>query len=269
VVTLVRLAALGALALAAGCPLDDRTLTVAGAGGDGVRTDGGGGAGADGASDTPPLVVCQGIAVSAALITDFSDAFPSHNAQGDPDIEFGMAMDGLGGGSYTYHAPFLLPPVPALVSTADGQALAVTATPGVPHDSSNVWSGFGFGISYVGGGCLDASAYSGVQFTVVGNLGTCQLVFGVLFSEDQSVTDNPATGSCPAGAACFSPHSAPLVPDTAGLVRVSFVDMKFNGSPTSTVDPKTITGIQWQLLAPLTGTPCVADFRVDDVSFFP
>src|SRR5439155_11966978 len=79
VVRPLRAAALGALVLAAGCVLDDRTLTVAGAAGTSGHADAGGPAGADGASDTPPLVVCHGIPVTAALITDFSDAVPGQS----------------------------------------------------------------------------------------------------------------------------------------------------------------------------------------------
>lgn len=257
--------ALGVLTFAAGCGLDERSLTVTGTGG--AHMDAGGPPGAD-ASDAAPLPVCRGTPVTAALITDFSDALQGTNAVGSPDFEFGTPPDGLGGGSYTYHAPLLAPPVLSLVPTADGQALAVTADPGVPHDSSNEWVGFGFGIGYAVGTCIDASRYQGVQFTIAGSLGTCELLFGVVFSEDQDVTYSPATGACAAGAACYSPHSAPLIPDAAGVIQVPFATINQTGSPTSTVNPKTIAGIEWQLLAPLTGPPCSASFTVDDVKFF-
>jgi hypothetical protein len=128
--------------------------------------------------------------------------------------------------------------------------------------------GFGFGIGYSVGTCIDASRYEGVQFTIAGSLGTCDLLFGVVFSEDQDVTYNPATGACAAGGTCYPPHSAPLVPDAAGVVKVPFASINQNGSPTSTVDPKTIAGIEWQLNAPLAGTSCSATFTVDDVKFF-
>jgi hypothetical protein len=268
VVNPLRVCALGGLVLAASCVVDDRTLMVAGAAGTSGHADAGGPAGADGASDTPPLPVCQGTPLTAALITDFSDAVAGHNAFGDPDIQFGSEPDQLGGGSFTYHAPFLTEPVLSLVPTPDGQALAVMANPGVPHDSGNAWTGFGFGLGDAERNCLDASRYSGVQFTVAGSLGTCQLMFGVAFSEVQDVRLNPATGSCSGGAACYPPLSAALVPDAAGIVKVPFASIIFNGMPTNTVDAKAIVGIQWQLMAPLTGTPCAASFTLDDVTFF-
>ena len=260
--------ALAVCALAAGCALDSRSLTVTGGGG--THLDAGGAAGADGARDTPPLPVCQGVPVTGAVITEFTDAVPGQNALGDPDFQFGPGTgpDALGGGSYAYHAPFLMAPVLSLMPTIDGQALAVTANPGVPHDDGNRWSGFGFGIGYSEGACIDASRYDGVQFTIAGSLGTCELLFGVTFSEAEDVALYPAAGSCPAGAACYPPDSAALVPDAAGIVRVPFADIRFNGMPTNTVDPKAMTGIQWQLMAPLTGPPCSASFTVDDVKFF-
>jgi hypothetical protein len=266
VVSAFHRAALGLLVLAAGCALDDRSLTIIGTGGG--HSDAGGASGADGASDAATLPVCQGIPVTSAVITEFTDAVQGQNAVGDPDLEFGTGSDGLGGGSYTYHAPLLAAPVLSLVPTADGQALAVTADPGVPHDSSNQWVGFGFGICYSLGTCIDARRYEGVQFTIAGSLGTCELLFGVVFSEDQDVTFSAATGACAAGAACYPPHSAALVPDAAGVVEVPFASINRNGSPTSTVDPKTIAGIEWQLNVPLAGTPCSASFTVDDVKFF-
>ena len=106
-----------------------------------------------------------------------------------------------------------------------------------------------------------------MQFTIDGSLGTCQLRFGVQISQDDKVEDDPRGGSCALRLLCFSPLSGALLPGADGTVVVPFAQMS-GGSPIKTVDATAITGINWQLVAPLTGDPCVASFTVDDVSFF-
>jgi hypothetical protein len=101
-----------------------------------------------------------------------------------------------------------------------------------------------------------------VQFTIDGSLGTCQLRFGVQISQDDKVEDNPGGGSCTAvGPECYPPLSGALLAGADGIVMVPFEQMS-SGSPTKTVDATAITGINWQLVAPLTGDPCMASFTV-------
>jgi hypothetical protein len=221
----------------------------------------------DAAVETPQLPVCKGAPLKGALITQLSDAVAGTDAMGHPDIEFGSPPDGLGGGSFTYAAAFLNAPTLSLEPKGDGQALRVLASPGAPVDSGDAWLGFGFGLAFVDAGCLDANGYSGVQFAIDGSLGTCQLRFGVQISQDDKVEDNPRGGSCAVGRQCFPPLSGALLPGADGVVMAPLAQMS-GGSPTKTVDATAITGINWQLVAPLTGDPCVASFTVDDVSFF-
>ena len=246
--------------VAAGCSIDTRTVIVGSAAG---RGDAGQG---DVAAETVQLPVCKGTPLKAALITDLSDAVPGTDSKGQPQIIFGLDPAGLGGGTFTYAAPFLNAPMLSLEPKGDGQALRVLADPGVPVDGGDAWFGFGFGLFYIEGGCLDATGYAGVQFTIEGSLGTCQLRFGVSISEDDRGEDNPRGGSCALGAECYSPLSGPLLPGADGIVMVPFAQIS-GGNPTKTVDATAITGVNWQLVAPLTGDPCVATFTVDDVSF--
>ena len=53
------------------------------------------------------------------------------------------------------------------------QAMQVSANPGVPSDANSSFLGFGLGFGNPP--CLDASAFNAIQFTVTGDLGTCQL----------------------------------------------------------------------------------------------
>jgi hypothetical protein len=245
--------------VAAGCSIDGRAVSVGGFAG--------GADAGDAAAETVQLPVCKGMPLKAALITDLSEAFAGTDRMDRPDIEFGSNPDELRGGSFTYAAPFLEAPTLSLEPRGDGQALRVLASPGAPVDSGDAWVGLGFGLTYGEGGCLDATGYSGVQFSIDGSLGTCQLRFGVQFSQDDKVEDNPSGGSCALGPQCFPPLSGPLVPGADGIVMVPFAEVS-GGSPTKTIDATTITGVNWQLVSPLTGDPCMASFTLDDVTFF-
>lgn len=212
--------------------------------------------GTGGAGGTTPVMVCSGMPPSRALITDFSDATAGTSA-----ISFGTAPN-IGGGSYTYAAPGLTAPVLSLAPApagSTGQALEVAASPGLVTDPANAWTGFGLGFDM----CVDASAYTGVEFTVTGTLGNCALTFTPIFSEDNSVTDDPTFGAC-TGTSCFAGQSAALSP---GTNIVHFADV-IGGSPQPFVDPRALTGVQWQLNAPFDGVSvCSANFAVTNVTF--
>lgn len=223
----------------------------------GMRGGAGGiGGGAGGTGGTAPVMVCSGTPPSRALITDFADATAGTSA-----ISFGMAPN-IGGGSYTYAATGLTAPVLSIVPApagSTGQALEVAANPGSTTDSSNAWIGFGLGFDM----CVDASAYTGVEFTITGALGNCALTFTPIFSEDNSVTDNPTFGSCTA-ASCYPGQSAQLL---SGTNIVHFTDV-IGGNPQTFVDSRALTGVQWQLNVPSDGVSvCSANFAVTNVTF--
>ena len=223
---------------------------TAGRGGPGGMSGGQGGA-----SGAGPMV-CSGTPPASALITDFSDA-----VVGPSGIGFGTAPN-LGGGTFSYAAPGLTAPVLSLALTGStGQALQVVASPGLTTDPGNAWSGFGLGFNM----CVDASAYTGVQFTITGDVGNCGLTFATQFSEDNSVTDDPNFGSCTAATGCFPPSSTQ--PILAGTNIVDFSQM-FGGSPATAVDAHALTGVQWQFNAPTDGVSvCSASFTISNVTF--
>jgi len=224
----------------------------AGAGG-GAAGPGHGGAGGStglgGAAGGPAPMACIGTPVSSPVITDFSDA-----VAGSP-ITFGTAPS-LMGGTFSYAGTGLVAPVLSLVPAAGGkpgQALAVAVKPGVTTDPTNAY--FGFGLYF--NSCVDASAYTGVKFTIAGDLGSCGISFATTFSDAVSPSDD-ARGACTL-ASCYPP-SLPVT--TTGTVVVPF-DSVSGGSP-GTIDPKSIIGVQWQMNTPL-GFPCAANFTVTDV----
>lgn len=217
----------------------------AGAGGQGGQ---GGQAGTGGGA--PPPSPCVGSPPASALITDFSDA-----VAGDP-ILFGTPPQ-IEGGTFSYAATGLTPPVLTLATGANGSpALAVASNPGQPNDPANGF--FGFGLFF--DSCVDASAYNAVKFTVNGTLGDCAIRFAVTSSENVSPADDPR-GTCTETTGCFPP-STPIT--ATGTVVVPFFGFTFPGSP-NVVDPTSLVGIQWQMDAQ--GIACHASFTIDDISF--
>jgi hypothetical protein len=175
-----------------------------------------------------------------------------------------VVLGGFPSWPYVFAAAGLNPPSVVRIG-ADGQPLAVqvTASPGIATDPSQAWSGFGF--NFQAPPCLDARAFSGVRFTVSGDLGTCGLQFSVVTSEDASPTHNPL-GACPAEP-CYPPTLGPV---SIGPTTVSFEDLS-GGMPMSTVDRAVLLGIQWTLDLPTDAAipACIASFTVSDISFVP
>ncbi len=220
----------------------------AGAGGKGGQGGSTGQGGTGGGA--PPPSPCVGSPPPSALITDFSDA-----VAGDP-ILFGTPPQ-ITGGTFSYAAPALTPPVLTLATGANGTpALAVASNPGQPTDPANGY--FGFGLFF--DSCVDASAYNAVKFTVNGTLGDCAIRFAVTSSENVSPADDPR-GTCTETTGCYPP-STQLT--TTGTIVVPFFGFTFPGSP-NVVDPTSLVGIQWQM--DTLGVACHASFTIDDISF--
>jgi hypothetical protein len=202
-------------------------------------------------------VHCMSAPPARALITDFSDAVPGVVPDaGNPDINFGTAPN-LTGGTYLYYAVGLVPPSLSLISSGHNQALQIVADPGVPKFSGNNWVGFGLFFD----GCVDASAYRGVQFTMGGALGSCQLSLFIGISEDQS--SQYQTGLCRFGAGCQVPQ---VRLGGLGTQTIAFTQLAA-GSPVPRVDSMALVGLQWQLTTPNSAEPCQATLTLDDISF--
>jgi hypothetical protein len=123
----------------------------------------------------------------------------------------------------------------------------------------------GVGLYFAGTTCLDASAYSGIQFDLAGDLGGCALALGAASSGDLDSVVNTGRGACSTGSgACYGPAAA--VSSGAATVMVPFTSLT-GGMPVSTLDPRTIVTVQWQLAPPTSGS-CSADFTISNVAFY-
>jgi hypothetical protein len=177
-----------------------------------------------------------------------------------PAIDLIGAAMGTDGALYEYTAPGLVAAEVNLESAdgglltdggTPGNGLIAVATPGAPADTTNTW--LGFGVEFA---CKNASAFTGVQFTLAGTLGSCTLGFSVGSYENEP---------CAAGA-CYSG----LSPETLqpGTDTVHFTDIT-GGYPFKGVDPTSVVNVQWTLGVPTAiGTPpCEAKFTVSNVHF--
>ena len=162
---------------------------------------------------------------------------------------------------YTFQGVGLSPPAvtPLFASDSTWQGLDVTLNPGTTTDPANAFLGFGVPLF----GCVDARAFSGVRFTITGDLGTCPLQFGLVTQDDNSTMFG---GSC-TGSVCLGPTSAVL---TTGTTVLPFTALS-GGTPDPLVNPSALNDIQWQLNVPTDGVtaPCNAHFTITNISFVP
>ncbi len=201
----------------------------------GGATGTGGAVGTGGASAActlavPPtgLVCDPGLTPVNPLITDFTEATWNNTAG-----KFGC---GLTGAPFSYGGAKTTSTITAQVDTMGHKLVLV----------GNVDSG-----DYGGGGlafdqCADATAYGGVQFTLGGSTGGCDVVLQV-----QTFVEKPTTGT-PAGGcttACYSFPQLKLA-TTSGSVTVRFADL-MGGMPTGATEiAKQVVGLQWQFQSP-------------------
>jgi hypothetical protein len=211
---------------------------------------GGGGStstGSAGGSSAPTL--CTGTPPTSLIVTDDAGV-RSAAITGNPSLV---------AGDFTYAATGLTQPTLAPILASDGTLLGlqVSATPGTSSGPYNAWFGVGLALP----GCVDASAYTGVRFTIAGDLGTCSLAFVAVPAEKQPV----AYGGACTGASCWAPASTPLA---LGTSTVHFADL-VGGGPGGPIDPSRLMTVQWQLSVPTNGSisPCIATFSITDVAF--
>ncbi len=121
--------------------------------------------------------------------------------------------------------------------------------------------------------CLDASAFTGVEFTISGSItSACQLVFGA----NDVVHDDHASdpkGSCDAGSMCYSPNMAVKMAVTSTPTTIQVPWIMGSSVPDVPLDPSQLVGVQWQFtIAPAAdgGTPqnCTADLHITNVKFY-
>jgi hypothetical protein len=239
-------------AAAAPQPLMPGVVASTGAGGAG-----GAGAGvAVGAGCGDAAVGCSDIVLPTPAITTLGTASGS-------TLTYGSGTDKWS--SYTYAATGQTPPGVAV--TSDGNGLQITAGLVPPVDASTNY--LGVGLYFSSSSCVNASAYTGVQFDFSGDLGGCALAFAASFSGDLSHASDATRGTCSAST-CYGPSLAVVPSGATATIKVPFASLTA-GMPVATLDPSSIVSVQWQLNGPAAtadGGGCSANFAVANVAFY-
>lgn len=221
---------------------------AAGAGGGAGSGGVGGGSGGAGARPCVPSTTLP--APVGGLIADF------------------MGSDGgvnLGGGLFVFPSSGTAEPH---IGT-DGEAFHVTENQAATAAAQYVGAGLYFT------SCIDASAFSGVAFSLSGAFSGCSLQFatGDVEHQDPATTSLFATG--PAGAyPPQTPLTAGEVTSAPQVMKVPFGPTTILGNPATPLDPHKIIYVLWQLTippaAPTDGPPaaCSAELTIDDVTFY-
>jgi hypothetical protein len=208
-------------------------------------------------------VVCSSSAPSTPVITTGG---AMHTAA--PLLTFG----GNAWGSYTYAAAGQTAPTAALSN--DGNGIQISGGFVSPVTAGANYEGVG--LYYNNSGCLDVTAYTGIQFDFSGTLGGCAIQLGASYSGDASESGNPMRGACAGtSSTCYGPSydvttEALAVTSSSPTIKVPF-NLLSGGMPISTLDPRSIITVQWQLSGPLGGSDggaCSANFTVENVKFY-
>jgi len=150
------------------------------------------------------------------------------------------------------------------VNTTDSSLrLALTVSSGSYGDS---------GIAFEAG-CVDASAFSGLQFSIAvasGSLSGCAYQIQLQTFEQRPTSQNPPGGCDINTTSCYSfPYVRSNLPAAStDPTMPTLVSLPFSMFSASTMPaPAQIVGLQWQVNS--TSGQCTVELRLDDVGFIP
>ena len=199
--------------------------------------------------------------VSSPLMTDFSDLTDGTTwSSGDKK---GWASDILGG-TFHYQAT---DGVPLDVTITNGGAnLAATIAPGD-------YTGFGFYFDTNDFLCWDASAYAGISFTAIGDIGNTEMQVQV--QQTSNYPNDDAKGQCDYGGVeddkwdlCTNAYYIVdgVVEDEPLEVKMPWTELT-GGQPIVDVTPESLVGIQFQFNCGDEGE-CPLNIVIDDLGFY-
>ena len=144
-------------------------------------------------------------------------------------------------------------------------AYAVDSAQGNMHITGTVDSYAGFGMGF--NTCVDATAYSGIQFDLWGS--ATGAVFQIQTSEDQSKEYNDPKATCDTAVSgtCSVPQARVAEVATAQTtLQFPWADFS-GGSPVPTVSTNQLIGLQFQFECGAS-EGCPVDVRIDNVKFY-
>ena len=123
--------------------------------------------------------------------------------------------------------------------------------------------------------CVDASAFTGVQFTISGSFSGCSLTYGTGDVEHEDVTVSGTFAAGPAGS--YVPQhrlAAAELSSTPKTIKLPFAAADIQGNPPTPIDPTKLLFTLWQFIVPVAADdgsatpPCTANVTMDDVRFY-
>ncbi|MES1164449.1 MAG: hypothetical protein ABUR63_01725, partial [Verrucomicrobiota bacterium] len=218
-----------------------------GAGGGGIR---------DGAAGGGPATACTAAMTMLAPVGGLIDDF--------------TATDG--GFALTY-PPFPYPDSGPARPTATQTGGALHITESGPATSAAQY--VGVALSFVD--CIDATAFTGIQFSISGSFSGCTMQYASGDSEHQDLATGAPNATGPAGA--YPPQStlsAAQVTATPQILMMPFTGTTIFGNPQTPLDTAKLIFALWQFTIPAAapatadgGTPvCVADITIDNLKFY-
>jgi hypothetical protein len=194
------------------------------------------------------------MAPADGFIADFAEA-------GSRGIE-------ISGGIVTYPAPKVGGPSSPGYTIAGG---ALTVTVNVSPTSKPQFVGALVSFDK----CIDASAFSGVQFTISGSLSGCQMQYATGDVAHQDITLGSRYASGPAGA--YPPQfriAADDLTSTSRTIKAPFARPDIRGNPATAFDPTKLIFTLWQFTVPVAPEDdggiemCTGSVTIDDVRFY-
>jgi len=194
------------------------------------------------------------MAPADGLIADFAEA-------GSRGIE-------ISGGIVTYAAPKVGGPSSPTYTTAGG---ALTVTVNVSPTSKPQFVGALVSFDK----CIDASAFSGVQFTISGSLSGCQMQYatGDVAHQDTTLGSRYASGPTGAYPSQFRIAADDLT-STSRTIKAPFARPDILGNPATAVDPTKLILTLWQFTVPVAPEDdggiemCTGSVTIDDARFY-
>jgi hypothetical protein len=213
----------------------------AGSGGMGVGG-GAGSAGMIGSGGAPPPNCAP---APAPLVTNFDDPWNGNGNIGQP----GSVLEAR-----------------TLVFT-DGALTSMSL--GLAHVTAAIFKLSGYGLRFVNG-CVDASTYSGISFTLGGDAGPAGALSVKLGTVPNAVpVGSSAARMCPSEnlAACFGPAATVTVPTTPATIMLRWSDFG-GGTPTPTTDGADLLSIVWAFDLIQSSPAYKVDITIDNVAFW-
>jgi hypothetical protein len=198
------------------------------------------------------------VAPANGLVADFSAAGSGDAGQGAQIM----------GGLFTYASPKPVGLEGLTYSTTEGHLNVRVNAPAIARPQF-------LGAVLQFSSCMDARAFTGVEFTISGSFSGCGLTYaaGDVEHEDATLSGGFATG--PAGA--YQPQSSLVAGDvtsTPRTLRQPFAGREIQGEPQGSIDPGKLVLMLWQFIVPVaaddgSATPnCSGNLIIDDVKFY-